>query len=128
MQLRHPVSRRDGAALPVALLAILVIGALVTGGFYSSSQESRISVSADLGSQAFYVAEYGLQDALGTWKNLKLEAVDSVAVDSAEALLDERPLSFHSTQRASVTSLAGIGWFVHRPSRSARQTPIFGSA
>jgi hypothetical protein len=66
---------RDGFALPVALLAILVIGAIVTGGFYASSQESRVSMSADLGNQAFYVAEYGLEEVLGTWKNEVLAGV-----------------------------------------------------
>ena len=63
---------RGGFALPVALLAIMVIGALVTGGFYASSQEGRISVSTDLANQAFYAAEYGLESALGTWRNSEL--------------------------------------------------------
>ena len=65
----NPGRNRDGFALPVALLAIIVIGAIVTGGFYASSQESRISLSTDLANQAFYVAEYGLEESLGTWKN-----------------------------------------------------------
>lgn len=71
----NATTNRDGFALPVALLAILVIGAIVTGGFYASSQESRVSMSADLGNQAFYVAEYGLEEALGTWKNDVLAGV-----------------------------------------------------
>ncbi len=69
MSTNSQVRNRDGFALPVALLAIMVIGALVTGGFYASSQESRISLSTDLTNQAFYVAEYGLEEALGLWKN-----------------------------------------------------------
>lgn len=78
----NPTSRRDGFALPVALLAIMVIGAIVTGGFYASSQESRISTSSDLGNQAFYVAEYGLEEALGTWMNEELADVgDSLVLD-----------------------------------------------
>lgn len=78
---------RDGFALPVALLAMIVIGALVTGGFYASSQETRISTSTDMASRAFYVAEYGLEEAVGTWKNQNLA---DVAVDTtfpAEAVL-----------------------------------------
>ena len=69
MPANSQASSRDGFALPVALLAIMVIGAIVTGGFYASSQESRISLSTDLANQAFYVAEYGLEEALGLWKN-----------------------------------------------------------
>lgn len=59
-------SLRDGFALPTALLALVVIGAIVTGGFYASSQEHRISLSSDLASQAFYVAEFGLDQVLAT--------------------------------------------------------------
>ena len=73
-------SNRDGFALPVALLAIIVIGAIVTGGFYASSQESRISISTDLGNQAFYVAEYGLEAAHGTWKNNVLDSITGTGV------------------------------------------------
>ncbi len=76
-------NRRDGFALPVALLAIMVIGALVTGGFYASSQQSRISTSTDLGNQAFYVAEYGLEEVIGTWGNDNLTAVDTAATFGA---------------------------------------------
>lgn len=89
MSVNMIVQNRNGFALPVALLAMMVIGAIVTGGFYASSQENRTSVSTDLGSQAFYVAEYGLDEALGTWKNDVLNAVineekrDSVVVTSA---------------------------------------------
>lgn len=72
----HSAHTRDGFALPVALLAMMVIGAIVTGGFYASSQASRISNSTDLGSQAFYVAEYGLEEKLGTWKNAVLDTIE----------------------------------------------------
>lgn len=71
-----PDPAREGFALPVALLAMMVVGALVTGGFYASSQESRISVSADVASQAFHVAEYGLNEKLGTWRNRVLMDID----------------------------------------------------
>lgn len=83
MWYHNPTGRRDGFALPVALLAIMVIGAIVTGGFYASSQESRISTSTDLANQAFYVAEYGLEESLGTWSNTVLENVDGDTVFDA---------------------------------------------
>lgn len=68
-------NRRDGFALPIALLAMMIIGALVTGGFYASSQESRVSASTDLASEAFYIAEYGLEETLATWRNAQFQAV-----------------------------------------------------
>ncbi|MFO7893961.1 MAG: pilus assembly PilX N-terminal domain-containing protein [Longimicrobiales bacterium] len=85
MWINDPASTRDGFALPVALLAIMVIGAIVTGGFYASSQESRIATSTDLGNQAFYVAEYGLEEALGTWMNEDLADVgDTLVMDPVD--------------------------------------------
>lgn len=65
----------DGFALPVALMAIMVIGALVTGGFYASSHDGRTRAGTDLSDQAFHVAEYGLESALGTWRNADLTAL-----------------------------------------------------
>jgi hypothetical protein len=62
----HPRSR-DGFALPMALFAMVVIGAIVTGGFYVSSQEHTVSVSTDMAAQALDMAEYGLEQTLGTW-------------------------------------------------------------
>lgn len=62
----HPRSR-DGFALPLTLLAMIVIGAVVTGGFYMSSQENIISISTDMGASALEIAEYGLEEVVGTW-------------------------------------------------------------
>jgi hypothetical protein len=78
--MRHPNLRsRDGFALPFALLAMVVIGAIVTGGFYVASQEGRVSMSSDLGAQGLSVAEYGLETAFGTWTNSTLwNATDPV--------------------------------------------------
>jgi hypothetical protein len=64
-----PLRPRDGFALPVALLALIVIGAIVTGGFYVSAQEHDISVSTDQGVRALHVAQYGMEEALATWTN-----------------------------------------------------------
>ena len=56
--------RRAGFALPATLLAMFVIGAILTGGFYVSAQEHDISVSTDLGSRALLAAEYGIEHDL----------------------------------------------------------------
>lgn len=41
----------DGFVLPAALLAMVLIGTAVTGGFYASAQEERSVNAAELGSQ-----------------------------------------------------------------------------
>ncbi|MGH7475368.1 MAG: pilus assembly PilX N-terminal domain-containing protein [Longimicrobiales bacterium] len=58
--------KQDGFALPAALLAMVVIGAVVTGGFYAAGQEDRISASSAGSREAFYMAEYGIEEVVGT--------------------------------------------------------------
>lgn len=62
----HDKNRR-GFALPVAVFALVVVGVLVTGGFYMARQESRIGVASERGSTAFYVAERGMGEVLERW-------------------------------------------------------------
>ncbi|MDX1674442.1 MAG: hypothetical protein R3314_06595, partial [Longimicrobiales bacterium] len=72
---------RDGFALPGALLALLVIAALVTGGAYAAMMEDRSSTSVDVGQRAFRAAERGMQDLMGTKTRPYFE--DSVGVVGA---------------------------------------------
>jgi hypothetical protein len=62
----HMNSRREGFALAATVLAMMVVGAIVTGGFYAASQESSIARSTDAGELALYVAETGLNNTIGT--------------------------------------------------------------
>ena len=61
-----------GFALATAILALVVVGALVTAGFFAASQEGRIGTSNAQADLAFYVAEQGLQNTLGTVKKRQL--------------------------------------------------------
>ena len=58
----------SGFALATAILALVVVGALVTAGFFAASQEGRIGNSNAQADLAFHVAEQGLQNVLGTVK------------------------------------------------------------
>ena len=78
---RAPRTPLAGFALPVALIAIMVIGALVTVGFYASSRDHGRELSAALAAQATHVAELGLEQALHAWSNGSLARVDSVFVE-----------------------------------------------
>ena len=66
-------ARREGFALAATILAMLVVGAIVTGGFYAASQEGQVSRALQGSNDALYIAETGLNNALGsiTYKNLK---------------------------------------------------------
>ena len=51
--------RREGMALAVAIFAIAVIGMLIAGIFFASTQEYRIGRNALLQTRALTAAEYG---------------------------------------------------------------------
>ncbi len=73
--MKNPFSNR-GFALPVAVLALVVVGVLVTGGFYIARQEQRIGMASENGTQAFYVAEEGITDVLVNW-NMQTYGTDT---------------------------------------------------
>lgn len=59
--------RREGFALSTTIVALVVIGLLVTGGFFAASQEGRISTSSADAELALRVAEHGINTVVGTW-------------------------------------------------------------
>lgn len=76
------LTERDGFALPATLLAMFVIGAIVTGGFYVSSQEHNVSLSTELGAQALQAAEYGLEEQVSGWTNAHLDGLPPATVST----------------------------------------------
>lgn len=58
---------RSGFALSVAVFALVVVGVLVTGGFYLARQETRIGVASERGTEAFYMAERGANEVMSEW-------------------------------------------------------------
>ena len=59
-------ARREGFALAATILAMLVVGAIVTGGFYAASQEGQVARSLSGAEDALYIAETGLNQAMAT--------------------------------------------------------------
>lgn len=60
-------NRRDGFALVLALLAIAVIGVLIAGAFFVSTQEFRVGRNTFAQSSAFVNAEAGLNNVYANW-------------------------------------------------------------
>lgn len=71
----HGQGDRRGFALLVALAALVIIGGLIVGAFFASTQEFRIGRNTVLQSRAASAAEYGLNAAIrsdvwkGSWNN-----------------------------------------------------------
>lgn len=56
-----------GMALAVAIVALVVVGALVAGAFFSGTQEQRVAENVRRVQQSFGVAEEGIYEILGGW-------------------------------------------------------------
>ena len=66
----HRAGDRRGFALLVALAALVIIGGLIVGAFFASTQEYRIGRNTVLQARAMRAAEYGLNMTVeyGFWK------------------------------------------------------------
>lgn len=60
-------SDEGGFALPVAVFALVIIGILVTNGFFIARQEGRIGIATRNAGFALYLAEQGMDDAIANW-------------------------------------------------------------
>jgi hypothetical protein len=59
--------RREGFALAIAMVAIVVIGALIAGAFFTSTQEYRIGRNSLMDQRAFAAAEAGVTQPIQGW-------------------------------------------------------------
>ena len=68
--------RREGFALAVAMVAIVVIGALIAGAFFTSTQEFRAGRNSLVDQRAYSAAEAGVTQPIQGWlKSLNLSMV-----------------------------------------------------
>ncbi|HKI82441.1 MAG TPA: hypothetical protein VKA04_12405, partial [Pseudodesulfovibrio sp.] len=85
--MNYPVDRR-GFALPTAIGALVIVGVLVTAGFYMAQQELRIGVASRYSAMAVNLAQSGTNDVLvnQTSSLLSLNVWDTTTlVDTADA-------------------------------------------
>ena len=60
-------NKREGMALAMAMFAIVVIGALIAGAYFASTQDFRIGSNSLVAERAFTSAEYGLNKTMSGW-------------------------------------------------------------
>jgi hypothetical protein len=60
-------TQREGIALPIALAAIVAVGALIAGVFFASTQEYRVGRNTMAAHTAMHAAEVGLNKAVSSW-------------------------------------------------------------
>ncbi len=106
--LPSPSSRR-GVAMVTALLGVVVIAVIVSGAFFSSTQEYRGGRNQLIEQRAFAVAEYGLNSEISNWDrarnlpgNMAVGAIDSSHVYVASS----------DTARVRITRLTDKSYWV----------------
>jgi hypothetical protein len=68
-------SRREGFALATTILALLVVGAIVTGGFYAASQEGQVARASGAAEDALFVAETGMNTTISAATLANLQTI-----------------------------------------------------
>jgi hypothetical protein len=68
-------SRREGFALATTILAMLVVGAIVTGGFYAASQEGQVARASGSADEALFVAETGMNTTISAATLANLQTI-----------------------------------------------------
>lgn len=110
------ISNRRGMALPMALIAMVIIGVLIASAVYVSTQDSRVAANTAREAQAVAVAEYGLNRVLQDWQpsyNLTMVAGDTVKRTytlnggTANVIVTRLPGAFFSAVSEGVAGSAG---------------------
>ena len=65
--MQRKLSSRQGMALAVAIFAIVLIGAIVTGAFFAATQEYRIGSNSLVQTRSLSTAEFGLSETMSGW-------------------------------------------------------------
>lgn len=77
---------RRGFALPAAIGALVIMGVLVTAGFFMARQEVRIGVASNYTNMAVNVAQAGANEVMANWNGYKLGNIavwaDTTIVDT----------------------------------------------
>ena len=78
--------RRRGFALPAVIGALVIIGILVTAGFYMARQEVRIGVASKHANMAVNIAQAGANEVMANWNGYQLGNIpvwgDTTLVDT----------------------------------------------
>lgn len=81
------VQNERGMALPVAIFALVVIGALVAGALFAGTQEQRVAENTRRATQSFGVADAGVAEVIRQWtpsarNQGRVYPLDSMRVDT----------------------------------------------
>jgi hypothetical protein len=102
---RSQLHNRRGVALPIALLGLVVIGALMAGAFFSSAQEFKVGRNTMVSQRAFSVAEYGLNYEIANWNRRRFLPGDATYMQPGDVDDTHRVVANGDTAMIKVTRL-----------------------
>jgi hypothetical protein len=80
---------KSGFALPAAIGGLVIVGMMVTAGFYVARQELRIGVASKHSALAVNMAQTGANDIMANWNGYQLSAIpvwgDTTITDSLDS-------------------------------------------
>jgi hypothetical protein len=113
---------KSGFALAVAVFALVVVGVLVTGGFYLARQETRIGVASQRATAAFYVAEQGAMEVMSEWDPATFSALSDWSTATAADSTD------NGTWSVNVTKMSSRLYFLLSTGTVSEGSGVYGDA
>lgn len=110
-------ARRDGFALTTTIVAMVVVGLLVTGGFFAASQEHKITLSVQEADAALHAAEHGINTVLGRWTLGNLQQAVNTGPVTYPLRVGETTIA---EATVSVKALSGRLYFITSTGRVVR--------
>jgi hypothetical protein len=124
--------KKEGFALAVAIMAIVVIGSLIAGAFFASNQEFRVGRNTLIEQRAFSVAEYGLNMEISHWdrsRNLPSALATTFPVgrvDSTRIVVRQGDSAYVKVTRLSANTFwvvsTGVASVVNPGTQAVRRT------
>lgn len=118
VQTLHP-KNREGMALAMALFAIVVIGALIAGAFFASTQDFRVGTNSLVAQRAFSAAEFGLNKTMAEW-DTKLNLGIKTGKDTTFAF----SFADGGASAVRITRLNQYTYWVVSEGNAGRDTPV----
>ena len=110
-----------GIALLLTIMALVVVGALVSGFFVSAMLENRAGQNSRKVEQAFAAAEYGVAETIANWDVVKWNVLPPMGIDSVSGASAAGSGSYDGTVRRLNNEMFLVDVTGHSGSGRARQ-------
>ena len=111
-----------GFVLPAVVVALVLVGILVTGGSYLARQETRAGMASERARTAFYLAERGATETMARWDTTTFGSLAQWSTATVVDSVDEGSWS------VSVTRMSNRQYFLRTTGTATEGQAVYGSA